>query len=161
MAAARHQAYREGKARDRTEVSKLYDKPYADLGEAEKHDNRAAVQRIPRILALAGLGVERDGVSDPAPGPSSAELESYLRHHIIRLAEAEHDGWWDIRSRNGWRLGEKRCDDKLLHPGMVNFGELKKEDKDRDSNTVLDYEKLLKTAGYRIVWLPAFWPPSP
>jgi hypothetical protein len=79
-----------------------FDKPYAELAEIDKEDNRAAARRIPEVLALIGLGLRKGEDGAPAAVPKD-ELKAQLDENIERLAEAEHDGWMEHRSRNGWR----------------------------------------------------------
>lgn len=74
--------------------------------------------------------------------------------NIELLAEAEHVGWMAQRAKNGWRYGTPRDDARKLHPLMVRYGDLPKEEKDKDRSAVRAYPKNAKEAGLAIVWLP-------
>jgi hypothetical protein len=127
-----------------------FDKPYAELAEIDKEDNRVGARRIPEVLALVGLGLHRDEKGAPAPVPDD-ELRAQLEQNIERLAEAEHDGWVEHRSRNGWRYAGTRDDAKKLHPDMVPYAKLPEREKGKDRNTIRHYPDSAARAGYRIV----------
>jgi hypothetical protein len=85
-------------------------------------------------------------------GPITGKcLEVKLYQNIERLAEAEHDGWTEQRSRNGWRYAETRDDTRKLHPDMLPFAELPEREKGKDRNTIRHYPDFAARAGYRIV----------
>jgi hypothetical protein len=127
-----------------------FDKPYAELAEIDKEDNRAGARRIPEVLAMVGLGLRRDEDGAPAAVPVD-ELTAQLDQNIERLAEAEHDGWMEHRSRNGWRYAETRDDTRKLHPDMLPFAALPERENGKDRNTIRHYPDFAARAGYRIV----------
>jgi hypothetical protein len=134
-------------------VQPRFDRPFKDLEAVNQEDNRAAARRIPDVIALAGLELEK--ADSPAPPDAVADettIKEHLEHHLERLAEAEHDGWMDHRLKNGWRYGEKREDTLKLHPAMRPWAELSEKDKDKDRNSVRQYPANAKLAGYRIVF---------
>jgi hypothetical protein len=128
------------------------DKPYKDLAEIWKEDNRAAARRIPEVLALVGLGLRKGADDAPAAVPKG-ELKAQLEQNIERLAEAEHDGWMEHRSRNGWRWAGTRDDAKKLHPDMLPYAKLPEREKGKDRNTIRHYPDFAAGAQYRIVRL--------
>lgn len=80
--------------------------PFAELPEFMKVDNRAAAQRIPQVLALAGLRlVPRNG--QPWTDEEQTEMRNLIeqKEYLDLLAEGEHDGWTQARLRQDWRVG--------------------------------------------------------
>lgn len=128
------------------------DKPYSELVERDKEDNRAAGRRIVSVLTLLGLGLEREGDAAPQSMPQE-ELSAMIERNIERLAEAEHDGWMEHLRHNGWRYAEARDNTKKLHPSMLPYAELTEQDKEKDRNNVRHYPEFAARAGYRIVRL--------
>ena len=155
MAKKIHEAYRTNAhaANPPWLVQPRIDRPFDELDVFWQDDNIAAARRIPSVLALAGLGIEQAGTTPSSDGPDHATLEAHLGHNLERLAEAEHDGWWEFRRRNGWTQGAPRCDTKRIHPLMVPYADLTGAARERDRNTVREYPKRLDEAGYRAVWL--------
>lgn len=152
LAAAIHETWRAlGKAEGWSMQPHL-DKPYEDLAEIWKEDNRAAARRIPEVLALVGLGL-RKGEAGASPALAADELKALFDQNIDRLAEAEHDGWLEHRVKNGWRRAEKRDDLKRLHPDMVPYAKLPEPEKGKDRNTIRHYSDFAARAGYRILRL--------
>jgi hypothetical protein len=131
-----------------------FDKPYADLEETDKEDNRAAGRRIPEILGIVGLGLRRAGDGDE-PAVPDAEWAQILEQHIEKMAEAEHNGWMGHRTSIGWRYDPIRNDEKLLHPAMRPYAELPEKEKDKDRNSVRHYPDFAARANHRIVRLPS------
>lgn len=131
--------------------SQKFHRDWNALSEIEKEDNRAAARRIPSVLGLVGLGVTQD--SRPR-APTPKVLSEHLKHNLERLAEAEHEGWQEFRERNGWRYDPVRDDAKLLHNLLVPYTALPHEEaKEKDRGSVRNFPKMVKDAGFRIVWL--------
>jgi len=126
------------------------DKPYAELLETDKEDNRAAARRIPAVLSLVGLGLRKGKDGAPAAVPRD-DLRAQLDQNIERLAEAEHDGWMAQRRCNGWRWAKTRNDPLRLHPAVLPYAELTEREKRKDRNSVRHYPDFATEAGYRIV----------
>jgi hypothetical protein len=153
MAPRFHAGYRKTARANGWTIQPHIDLPFEKLDVALKDDNIAAARRIPAVLALAGLGIEPVSGGSKSAAPDPRTLEAHLRHNLERLAEAEHDGWWDFRRRNGWTEGSPRDDTRRVHPLMVPYAQLSKEAKDLDRDTIMKYGSRLAEAGYRIVWL--------
>ncbi len=130
-------------------ISEELDCPYNLLTDRWQRDNRAAAVRIPEVLELAGLYVEKD----EAEQGNDKTVDPVIDHYVELLAEAEHDGWLEHRRRNGWTLGE-RDDAKERHPAMRAYRELSDQVKDKDRTSVRNYPAILQRAGYRIVHSP-------
>ncbi len=148
VAAAIHETWRALALQEGWSMQSRLDKPYAELADNDKEDNRATARRIPQVLALVGLGLRRD---EEAPTVIRAdELRAHLEENMERLAEAEHDGWMAQRSRNGWRFAETRDDGRKLHPAMLPYAKLSEREKGKDRNSVRHYPDFAARAGYRI-----------
>jgi hypothetical protein len=130
-------------------VEEELDRPYEDLSPEWKGDNRAAAVRISEVLELAGLYVEQD----EAKQGTDRMVRPVIEHYIELLSEAEHDGWFEHRRRNGWTLGERDNNTKR-HTAMRPYRELSDQMKDRDRESVRNYPSILECAGYRIVHSP-------
>ena len=150
LAAGVHDTWRALGQKEGWKMQPNFDKPYAELREINKEDNRAGASRMPEVLALVGLGLRRNEKGAPAAVPDD-ELRAQLEQNIERLAEAEHDGWVEHRSRNGWRFAERRDDTKKLHPDMLPYAKLPEVEKGKDRNTIRHYPDFATRAGYRIV----------
>jgi hypothetical protein len=127
-------------------IDEELDRPYDALEEGWKRDNRAAAVRVPEVLELAGLYVEKDEKKEGADKIVGRVIE----HYIEVLAEAEHDGWYEHRRRNGWTLGERDNASKR-HPAMRPYRELSEQVKNKDRDAVRNYPPILERAGYRVV----------
>lgn len=147
-----HEAWRTSSQNQSGRMQPNFDKPYAELAEIDKEDNRAAARRIPEILALAGMAVDLEANADTTAGPSEKEIREHLAHHMERLAEAEHDGWMNQRRRNGWSWGKTRDDARKVHPLLVPYTELSEKEKKKDRSAVSLFPDMVALAGYRIVW---------
>jgi RyR domain-containing protein len=152
IAAATHQAWRALSKEESWSMQPHLDKPYAELAEIDKEDNRAAARRMPEVMALVGLGLRGPGEGAEAGLPPE-ELKALLDQNIDRLAEAEHDGWMEHREKNGWRYAEKRDDARKLHPDMLPYAQLPEREKGKDRNAIRHYPDFAAGARYRIVRL--------
>jgi hypothetical protein len=141
----RAQGYKLGARTD--EKRKLHSslKPYAELPEEEKEQNRGTVRDIPNKLARAGY-VMRPARSDEPPfefpGP-----------HLDRLAMMEHERWMQAQLDAGWRHGRKTDKEAKVHSGLVPWDELPKREKDKDRLMVREIPRILAKAGYAVARL--------
>ena len=67
------------------------------------------------------------------------------------MSELEHNGWMAQRQAMGWRKAAERDDYRKHHPSMLPYSDLPEQEKNKDRDTVQEYETLLKSAGYVIV----------
>ncbi|MCP1144679.1 RyR domain-containing protein [Lysinibacillus endophyticus] len=81
---------------------------------------------------------------------SQVELSPEILELTELLAEHIHDVWAQERMKDGWQVGEKRDDDKKLHPGLVPYHELSDREKDYDRETALQSLKAILALGYKI-----------
>jgi hypothetical protein len=150
LAAAIHETWRALARVEGWSMQLHLDKPYAELVESDKEDNRAAAHRIPKVLAQVGFGLRRDK-DRTSPKAAGGELNTQLEQNMERLAEAEHDGWMAQRWRNGWRWAETRDDARKLHPAMLPHAQLPEHEKGKDRTNIRHYADFAARAGYRIM----------
>lgn len=61
--------------------------------------NRAAAQRLPWLLDIAGLQLSKG----TATASEQEQISAYLKQHLNCLAEAEHALWMEFHVNNGWQ----------------------------------------------------------
>ena len=67
-----------------------------------------------------------------------------------QLAKNTHEVWAAGRVADGWVWGEKRDDEKKIHPCLIEYEELPEFEKDYDRRTALETLKLIVKLGYKI-----------
>ncbi|HLZ82602.1 MAG TPA: RyR domain-containing protein [Caulobacteraceae bacterium] len=152
VAAAIHETWRLQARQEGWVMEPGLDRPFPELDEAAKENNRDAARRIPRGLAIAGLGLRRSG-EGPEPALPEGELRAMLERCMEPMAEAEHDGWMEDRVRRGWRYAPVRDDAHRRHPMMIPYARLPDAEKDKDRSNIRHYPDFAARAGYRIVKL--------
>jgi hypothetical protein len=152
IAAATHETWRVLSKKEGWSMQAHLNKPYVELAEIDKEENRAAARRMPEVLALVGLRLRAPGEGEEAGLPPD-ELRALLYQNMDRLSEAEHDGWMEHREKNGWRYAEKRDDARQLHPDMLPYAQLPEQEKGKDRNSIRHYPDFAAGARYRLVRL--------
>src|ERR1700733_15284715 len=114
IAAAIHETWRALSRAEGWSMLPHLDRPYAEIADTDKDDNRAAARRMGEVLAIAGLGLSDDPERPEVPLPRGLE----------RMAEAEHNGWMAHRAKNGWRWAATRDDAAKHHPSMLPYKQL-------------------------------------
>lgn len=88
------------------------------------------------------------------PKPINTE-DVRLSEDILELCEEiaknTHEVWSANRMADGWIYGEKRDDEKKLHPCLVPYEELSESEKQYDRDTSIETLKLIIKLGYKIV----------
>ena len=135
IAAAIHETWRVLSVEQGWKMQPHIDRPYADLADPDKEDNRAAARRMATVLAAAGLELAPSGV------PAS------LEPHMETLAEAEHNGWMAHRAATGWRYGPTRDDAAKIHPSMIPYADLSETEKEKDRSNIRQYPAFAARAG--------------
>jgi hypothetical protein len=153
LAKAIHEFWRKKSKRDDSKMEDYLNRPYDQLASIDQEDNRASARRIPKILALVGLGLTKGRASSNEP--STKFVKSYIESapHFEILAEAEHIGWMEQRLANGWRYGDERDNVKLIHPLLKSYGDLDVEEKEKDRDQIRHVPDMVRLAGYRFAWL--------
>lgn len=90
-------------------------KPYEELSEALKQDNRNAAMEMPEKLALAGYAIVPDRMGDGVEIP---------KNDIEIMAEREHNRWLRNKIATGWKYGRERNNETKLHPAMLPWHEV-------------------------------------
>jgi hypothetical protein len=120
-------------------------KPYAELLEEEKQQNRGTVRDIPNKLARTGYIMIPARSNEPPfefPGP-----------HLDHLAEMEHERWMQAKLKAGWQHAPKTAKEKKLHSALLPWEELPEEDKEKDRLLVQAIPRIVAKAGYTIAHL--------
>ena len=148
MAPAIHEAYRqkgkkEGWSKPETDCD------YTCLSEFFKNSNRAAAERMLRLLGLAGLTM----VKDQASPLEEETIRQHLEYYLLGLAEAEHEGWMDWFFDQGWQFNPERQDDKKLHDCLIRFSKLNDKNKAKDRDSIRLYPEFAREAKMKIVFI--------
>ena len=122
-------------------------RPWDDLTADIRDSNFAAALRIPGILELAGLALE-EGTD------TATEVNKVLEDKLELMAEAEHGGWEEQKRIDGWTYSPYRVDAALRHDLLVPYERLTEGVKEYDRNTIRNYPKYAREAGFKIVPLP-------
>ncbi len=117
-------------------------RPYAELTEEEKEQNRSFIRDIPNKLALAGYTL--------LPGDSRDAPCQFAKADIEKLAKAEHERWMKQKLDSGWRHGENTNKAKKLHRNLVPWDELPPEEQDKDGALVAGIPAILAKAKYTV-----------
>lgn len=80
----------------------------------------------------------------------SVELPEEITELTEKLAKSTHDTWAQNRLNQGWTYGEKRDDDKKLHPCLIPYEDLPESEKKYDRDTAMETLKAIYALGYRI-----------
>ena len=113
--------------------------------------------RIPWVLSLAGLYIEKKEEGAPEPDENSP-ITKIIKDHLELMAREEHDLWMHHKLQNGWTCAPKdNTDDKKtlyklkLHKCLKPFEELPEDDKQKDRDAVTNYPTIADRAGFKIV----------
>ena len=104
-------------------------------------------RRICEVLGSVGLYL-----STTEPDPQVAvEVKRIIDDHLSIMAEAEHEGWIDARTRHGWRPieGPTSFRDRL-HKSIRPYSDLVAAEQEKDEN-VREYGSIVGQNNYFIV----------
>jgi len=141
IAAAIHETWRTLSWAQGWPMQPRLDRPYAELADRDKEENRAAARRMDKVLAIEGFALSDDPNRPEAAMPEDLEA----------MAEAEHALWVAHRAENGWSWAATRDDAAKRHPSMVPYARLPETEKDKDRNNIRHYPEFAARAGRRIV----------
>jgi hypothetical protein len=113
-------------------------RPWSDLPERYREDNRAAADHLPYKLARAGLAL--------APTAARRGLSAVPAALIEPLAEIEHARWMAARRVAGWTRGP-RDDAAQTHPDLVPYADLDEPARDKDRDQVARLPALVALGG--------------
>ena len=78
------------------------------------------------------------------------ELPPELTALTEQLAQHIHDLWAAERIAQGWNYGERRDDERRLHPCLVPYDELPESEKTFDRATAIGTLRAIKALGYTV-----------
>ncbi|MBQ2737807.1 MAG: type IV secretory system conjugative DNA transfer family protein [Clostridia bacterium] len=117
-------------------------------------DIRSRVEALrKRMEELKRRGEAGQSKSAYVPKPVDTEdvvLPESIAELTEQLAKNTHEVWSRTRLEQGWSFGEKRDDEKRLHPCLVDYEALPESEKEFDRNTAMQTLKLIIKLGYRI-----------
>ena len=119
------------------------DKPWAELSEEIREDNRRQVDNY--LTHLMGIGCTVE-LAEPSPAPyqlSPTDIEN--------LAKLEHGRWCRDKRTKGWRPGADRNDLEKVHPDLVSWEDLPHGEERKDLDAMRDIPEILKRVGLCIV----------
>lgn len=118
-------------------------KPYAELPEDEKEQNRSNVRDIQNKLTIVGYAMI-PARSNEAPG-------EFLGDEVEKLAEKEHERWMRQKIEAGWKYAKETGKAKKLHKDLVPWDQLPASEQEKDRDLVRGIPRILAKAGYTIV----------
>jgi hypothetical protein len=147
------------------ESAPLAKRPYSELSEEEKEQNRQTVRDIPIKLAYAGY-VMRPARSDEPPF-------DFPDGDREQLAELEHERWLRAMLAAGWRYGPQTDRGQKIHRLLVPWrtlspvesarrytpeeaaalgqAELPEEEREKDRALIDGTPRVLAKAGYTLI----------
>jgi hypothetical protein len=120
-------------------------RPWEELEEAMREDNRKFVDGIGNKLTLAGCILVPMSLRDP-----NEPLFRFTDEEVEMLARQEHDRWLQAKLADGWRFGRPRNDRLKLHDQLVDWEELDERNRDRDRDPVRQLPEMLELTGFGI-----------
>ncbi len=121
--------------------------PWDRLRPDLKGTIRERVEFIAEQLNALGLRAEK---RDRLP-PGAAPVEAFSPEQIEILAEMEHGRWCVRKFLDGWRLGDKKDDDRRTHPDLIPWKDLPDQERDKDRQYARQIPRVLGDQGYAIV----------
>lgn len=123
------------------------DRPYEEIADSDKEENRAAARGMAEVLAAVRLMfVDADRGQDV----STPMLEALLEE----MAKAEHALWTARHASDGWAYGPVRDEASKKHPSMIAYDQLPEAEKEKGRNNVRHYPDFAALAGLKIVRRP-------
>jgi len=153
LAKAIHYAWQMLSKENAVPITKEFDKLFIKLDGEGKEDNRAAARRIQDILASVNLKIEKIKKSNILDKVQQQTILSHILQHIELLSALEHNGWWMQRLKVGWKYGEIRDNKRKIHHLLKPYSELPNFEKEKDRNSIKNYQHILENVGYQINWI--------
>ncbi|MCC6796991.1 MAG: AAA family ATPase [Candidatus Hydrogenedentes bacterium] len=116
--------------------------------EIKALSNYGAAERIPRVLALVGLCLNKGHASSE----EEQSVRQHIEYHLELLANAEHEGWMAWYRKMGYSYHPVRNDKKKRHDCLKPFSELKEADKAKDREQVRRYPDFVRAVNHNIVF---------
>lgn len=119
-------------------------KEFDELSSHLKIANFRQARAIPKKLNM--IGCELANLADKREA-----ITRFSDEEILELAISEHDDWVDEKISQGWKYGEVRDDENLIHDCLVPWDELTPEIQQYDIDPVKHIPKLVESIGLKIV----------
>jgi hypothetical protein len=116
---------------------------WEDLADYLKESNRQQADHI-------GVKLKTVGCSIAPLTDWDADLFQFTQEEVEKLAEMEHERWFEERSRNGWKYGKDKNIKRKISTDMIQWDRLTPEAKEKDRNTVRALPAFLEKAGFKI-----------
>jgi len=141
----------------------VYFKQYEDLSYDGRLDNMKAAERIGKVIAKSGkfVLIPETELKSKMLQDAKGEFDIFLKdnENLEILAEEEHKGWMEARSKANWIHGA-RSEYHKTHNCLVAYADLdkgitepeKQKDKNKDRNSVRKYTEMLKGSGFTITF---------
>jgi hypothetical protein len=139
-----HERYYSGRKPKADFGGRPADKPWENLFEYLRDNNRDQADHIDVKLAL--LGSEQSELIDRAREMTESGVKPALPLDEIALealAEVEHRRWWASTALAGYTYGETRDDERRHHPNMKPYAELDDLTKQYDRDVICNLPDLL------------------
>jgi hypothetical protein len=120
-------------------------RPYSELSENEKEQNRNNVRDIPNKLLSIGYAM--------IPARSKEKPSALGEEEVERLVRMEHERWMQEKLDTGWKYAKETAKPKKRHKLLVPWEDLPPEEKEKDYVLVKGIPQILAKAGYTIVRL--------
>jgi hypothetical protein len=145
LAVAFHELYRNGLGQNGDRDAEA-DRPWDQLDEATRENNRGTARYLPCYLAYMGYSIRR------AAGDRTLAV-SLPDHKVERAAAWEHDRWVAEKKRRGYVYGPRRDDDVSppTHPHLVSWFELDETAREKDRVRIREAPRLLDELGFEVV----------
>jgi len=131
-----HEAYKKQMEEENTIAS------WSFLAETYRAANRRAGDHIAVKLASIGCHVE----SGKPLVLSGENIVNLVTEKCDQLSRLEHRSWRYERLLNGWRFGDERNNRQRIHPSIILWGRLLKDEIKKDEETIKNVIKTLKSS---------------
>jgi hypothetical protein len=123
---------------------------WAALSETFRRADRHAADHIAAKLWSLGLATERHSTESAFAVDADWERRAALDpSDLDRLARLEHRRWIADRVLEGWAFSSQRDDDLRLHPDLVPFDAVTRQDQEKDRGQVMALRNVVKEAARR------------
>lgn len=117
---------------------------WENLSETYKKSNIAQIQYHVERFSDFCIGI-RQKLPD-------SDKFAFRDEDLLKLAMAEHERWCKDRIADGWVYGEKRDNEKKIHPSLVPWEQLSEEDKQKDVDVILKIITLFDRIGLELYY---------
>ncbi|PLW81988.1 hypothetical protein CWI75_12925 [Kineobactrum sediminis] len=120
---------------------------WSELPAHKKKANQHAAAHIDIKLRLCNcVAYGADAAAPEVPFPPSDEA-------LEQLAQLEHRRWMADKYLAGYSYGERRDEDRMLHPDLIPWEQLTEADKEKDRDNIRQIPKLLKLQNQKVCQL--------